>query len=115
MQAETKIHSTSPSTMSSGPNGSVSVTCQNCKKDFTIESEDFNFYEKIKVPPPTWCPECRLQRRLAWRNEKGLHYRECDLCKKKILLFIMKILKTLYIAKIAGGAMSGRQEIMLWR
>ena len=29
--------------------------CQNCKKDFTIESEDFAFYEKIKVPPPTWC------------------------------------------------------------
>ena len=24
--------------------------CQNCQKDFTIEPEDFNFYEKIKVP-----------------------------------------------------------------
>ena len=22
--------------------------CQNCKKDFTIESEDFAFYEKLK-------------------------------------------------------------------
>jgi hypothetical protein len=31
--------------------------CQNCKNDFTIESEDFKFYEKIKVPPPTWCPD----------------------------------------------------------
>ncbi|MDI6602741.1 MAG: hypothetical protein QME57_01295 [Patescibacteria group bacterium] len=35
-------------------------TCQNCKKEFVIEPEDFAFYEKIKVPPPTWCPECRL-------------------------------------------------------
>ncbi|MDD5721433.1 MAG: hypothetical protein PHT16_03240 [Candidatus Pacebacteria bacterium] len=43
--------------------------CQNCQKDFTIESGDFNFYEKIKVPPPTFCPECRLQRRMAWRND----------------------------------------------
>ena len=43
--------------------------CQNCKKEFTIEPEDFDFYEKIKVPPPTWCPECRFRRRLAWRNE----------------------------------------------
>src|SRR3989344_194805 len=43
--------------------------CQNCKKDFTIEPDDFGFYEKIKVPPPTFCPECRLQRRMAWRNE----------------------------------------------
>ena len=56
--------------------------CQNCKKDFIIESEDFNFYEKIKVPPPTFCPECRQQRRYAWRNERTLYRRDCDLCGK---------------------------------
>src|SRR3989338_9446388 len=49
--------------------------CQNCKQNFTIETEDFNFYEKIKVPPPTWCPECRLVRRLMWRNEHSLFRR----------------------------------------
>jgi hypothetical protein len=54
--------------------------CQNCKKDFTIETEDFKFYEKIKVPPPTWCPDCRQQRRYAWRNERVLYRRDCDLC-----------------------------------
>ena len=43
--------------------------CQNCKKDFTIEPDDFAFYEKMKVPAPTWCPECRFQRRMSWRNE----------------------------------------------
>ena len=53
-------------------------TCQNCKKNFVIEPEDFNFYEKIKVPPPTFCPECRFQRRMAWRNERALHKRKCD-------------------------------------
>ncbi len=47
-------------------------TCQNCKQDFIIEPEDFNFYEKIKVPPPTFCPLCRAQRRMAWRNERKL-------------------------------------------
>ncbi len=46
--------------------------CQNCKTDFIIESEDFNFYEKIKVPPPTFCPLCRAQRRMAFRNERKL-------------------------------------------
>lgn len=46
--------------------------CQNCKQDFTIEPEDFNFYEKIKVPPPTFCPLCRVQRRLTFRNERKL-------------------------------------------
>jgi hypothetical protein len=60
-------------------------TCQNCKQDFTIELDDFNFYEKIKVPPPTFCPECRLQRRLAWRNDLSFYNRSCDLCGKKII------------------------------
>ena len=31
---------------------SESKVCQNCKKDFIIETEDFNFYEKMKVPAP---------------------------------------------------------------
>ncbi|KKS04191.1 MAG: hypothetical protein UU58_C0009G0013 [Candidatus Nomurabacteria bacterium GW2011_GWA2_41_25] len=54
--------------------------CQNCKKDFTIEPEDFNFYEKMAVPAPTWCPDCRLQRRLTFRNERTFYKRPCDLC-----------------------------------
>lgn len=59
-------------------------TCQNCKNDFTIESEDFEFYEKIKVPAPTFCPQCRLQRRLAWRNYRFLYRRKSDLSGKDI-------------------------------
>src|SRR3989344_5358630 len=50
--------------------------CQNCHKEFTIEPDDFGFYEKIKVPPPTWCPDCRLIRRLQWRNEHSLFRRK---------------------------------------
>lgn len=52
--------------------------CQNCKNDFTIEPEDFGFYEKIKVPPPTFCPECRRSRRWLWRNERTYYKRKCD-------------------------------------
>lgn len=59
--------------------------CQNCKKDFTVEPEDFDFYKKMEVPPPTWCPECRLIRRLAWRNERTFYRRECGLCRKSII------------------------------
>ena len=53
--------------------------CQSCKTDFTIEVEDFNFYEKMKVPAPTFCPECRFIRRLASTNERVLYKRKCDL------------------------------------
>lgn len=59
--------------------------CQNCKGDFVIEPDDLSFYEKIKVPPPTFCPECRMVRRLIWRNERSLKRRECGLCKKVLI------------------------------
>lgn len=59
--------------------------CQNCKQDFLIAPEDFIFYEKIKVPAPTFCPECRRQRRLAWMNLLNLYKRDCDLCKKSFV------------------------------
>ena len=59
--------------------------CQNCKKDFTVEPEDFNFYEKIKVPPPTWCSECRLIRRLLRRPERSFFKNKCDKCNDDIV------------------------------
>ena len=74
--------------------------CQNCKKDFTIEPDDFGFYEKIKVPPPTFCPECRLIRRLAWRNDLCFYNRTCDLCGKNIVSLYHKDKKlTVYCNK----------------
>ncbi|MBM3257224.1 MAG: hypothetical protein FJY98_02755 [Candidatus Liptonbacteria bacterium] len=52
--------------------------CQACKNPFTIEPEDLIFYEKIKVPPPTFCWRCRMQRRDNWRNERLLYKRKCN-------------------------------------
>ena len=59
--------------------------CQNCKQNFVIEPEDFDFYTKIDVPPPTFCPMCRLQRRLAFFNIFNLYKRPCALCKKDFI------------------------------
>ncbi len=59
--------------------------CQSCQADFTIEPDDFAFYAKIDVPPPTWCPDCRAQRRLAWRNERTLYRRQCVATGKGVL------------------------------
>lgn len=63
-------------------------TCQNCHSQFRIEPDDFRFYEKIQVPPPTFCPECRHIRRLSFRNERALYKRKCDLCgQDKIFMY----------------------------
>ena len=64
---------------------SETKVCQNCKNSFTIEPEDFKFYEKMSVPPPTFCPECRFQRRLMFRNERALYKDKCDLCGKDMI------------------------------
>jgi len=60
-------------------------TCQNCKNEFVIEPDDFDFYEKIKVPSPTFCPDCRIIRRMSWRNERTLYHRKCDATGKDII------------------------------
>ncbi len=64
--------------------------CQNCQKEFVIESDDFGFYEKMKVPSPTFCPECRFQRRLLFRNNRVLYKRECVLCHEPVLTIYHK-------------------------
>ena len=62
--------------------------CALCQTKFTITAEDLSFYEKISpvfggkkyaIPPPTLCPDCRQQRRLAWRNDRTFYRRKCDL------------------------------------
>ena len=53
-------------------------TCQHCARPFAIEPEDFDFYSELRVPAPTWCPECRIIRRLSWRNTRILYKRPCD-------------------------------------
>lgn len=64
--------------------------CENCTKEFTVEPEDFEYYEKIKVPAPTWCPDCRLQRRLSFCNERNLYSRDCSLCGTHIVSMYSK-------------------------
>lgn len=74
-------------------------TCQNCKNPFVMEPDDFGFYEKIQVPPPTFCPKCRLQRRLAWFKGFRLYKRKCDLCgEEKISMYKPDAPYTVYCA-----------------
>lgn len=62
--------------------------CQNCKQNFPITLEDFDFYKKIDVPPPTWCPKCRMQRRMSWRNERNLYKRTDNRTGKKVFSWL---------------------------
>ena len=55
----------------------MTKSCKTCQASFPIFPEDLAFYEHMQVPPPTLCPSCRAQRRMAWWNEHHL-YRKKD-------------------------------------
>jgi hypothetical protein len=63
----------------------MNKSCKKCEREFTIHDRDREFYEKFQVPPPTFCPSCREQRRLSFRNEKHLYKRKCDCCGEEIV------------------------------
>ena len=58
--------------------------CNKCKEQFIVSEADLLFYEKVspviggqrfEIPEPNLCAECRLQRRLAFRNQIYMHVR----------------------------------------
>lgn len=63
----------------------MDTVCPKCHHSFLITPEDQTFYKKIKVPEPTLCPSCRMQRRMSFRNERSLFKRTCDFCHKPII------------------------------
>src|SRR3990172_10169401 len=69
-------------------------SCKNCNRVLNIKGEDQAFYDKVSpvfneqklsIPPPELCPECRQKMRLRFQNERNLYGRQCDLCKKDII------------------------------
>lgn len=60
--------------------------CTKCSHCFTIDDNDRSFYQKMNVPVPTVCPDCRFKMRAMFRNETTLYSgQKCDLCGKGIV------------------------------
>lgn len=62
-----------------------SKICKNCEKNFEISAKHLKFYKTMDVPAPSLCPTCRMQRRLAYRNDRSLYKDQCDLTSKEII------------------------------
>ncbi len=93
-------------------------SCKTCKKDFEINGEEQEFYKKIKVPDPKSCPDCRLQQRMLFRNERTLYKRKPDSpdsTEEVISIFAPDSDQTVYDQKTWWGdswdAMSYQEEI----
>lgn len=69
-------------------------SCASCGQTFEVSKDDRDFYDRVSpifngrkyaIPPPTLCPTCRWQRRIAWRNERTLYKRKCDLTGREMI------------------------------
>ncbi|MFK7780435.1 MAG: hypothetical protein QM490_04870 [Candidatus Gracilibacteria bacterium] len=62
--------------------------CGECKSSFDVTDKDMKFYDKVspvfagekfKIPTPTFCPDCRQQRRQLFKNIYHLYKNEQNL------------------------------------
>ncbi|MBI4253342.1 hypothetical protein HY623_04185 [Candidatus Uhrbacteria bacterium] len=59
--------------------------CRECGITIAVHLNDQKILDYFDAPAPTLCATHSLQRRLAWRNERHLYKRTCELCTKDIL------------------------------
>lgn len=59
--------------------------CQSCTENFLVDQNDLDFYKKVQVPSPTFCPTCRAQRRMSFLNERTLYRRTCDMTGEMVV------------------------------
>ncbi|MBI5411945.1 hypothetical protein HZA43_02075 [Candidatus Peregrinibacteria bacterium] len=73
------------------------MICIQCSSPFEVTAADRAFYDKISpviagqkcgIPDPTLCHDCRLQRRLVWRNERHLYHRTCSKTGQPLISWI---------------------------
>lgn len=59
--------------------------CNKCQNDFKVDQDDHIFYDRMHVPVPEMCPNCRLQQRMLFRNFKTLYRRPSSKSGKMII------------------------------
>lgn len=69
-------------------------TCQTCRRIFEVDEWEQSFLSRmlfrfgsrnVSLPPPQSCPDCRLQCRVAHRNEFNLYFRTSDFSGRRIV------------------------------
>lgn len=68
--------------------------CISCDQSFDITDKDLDFYKQVSpvfngvkydIPAPEKCPDCRMQARMSFRNERKLYKRNCEATGKEII------------------------------
>ena len=51
--------------------------CTQCKKNYRVIADELAFYQRMEIPIPRLCPECRHVRRFRARGPNKLWHRKC--------------------------------------
>jgi len=51
--------------------------CEKCTKNYKVIPNEFLFYQKLDIPLPRLCPDCRHSRRIQSRGPNKLWHRAC--------------------------------------
>lgn len=60
------------------------LVCEKSKKNYKIQKSELNFYRKMKLPIPRFCPDVRHSNRVKTRKSRKLVDRKCDNCQTQI-------------------------------
>ena len=60
------------------------LACEKTGKNYKIQKAELEFYRKLKLPIPRYCPDQRYLDRMALRNPRKLYERRCQKCRKEI-------------------------------
>lgn len=61
------------------------TTCRACSIEFTHTVAEIELLQKLGFTPPLQCPDCRLQHRLLFRNERNLFRRKDSKAGQQII------------------------------
>ena len=58
--------------------------CEKSRKNYKVQTPEFQFYKKMNLPIPIYCPDVRHLNRNKLRNPRKLRSSACDSCHQEI-------------------------------
>jgi hypothetical protein len=65
--------------------GETKRDCFVCSDHFNIVPAEIEFYKKMGIVWPVYCPNCRSEQRFNLRNGRKMYKRICNACKKSLI------------------------------
>lgn len=59
--------------------------CVTCRSPFDVRAVDRQFLARFNLPDPIACPDCRMQQRMSFRNERTLYRKPSSLSGKPLI------------------------------